>query len=131
MARLPHHSSNYGGARAGAGRPAGGFNRLAQVAIEKANAAPVHPMDFLLGIVADKKASLKDRAGAAQAVLPYIQSKLSISELNITNPLDSMSEADLQLRLEAINQQLLEQAPSVIEGQVIKNTNGSAKHADT
>jgi hypothetical protein len=92
-------SSNLGGARPGAGRKRGGFNRLAKDAIDKANAAPVHPLDFLLLMVADEGLTMKERGAAAQACLPYCQSKLSYSELNVNSVTDGMTNKQIVARL--------------------------------
>lgn len=99
-------SKNLGGARPGAGRPRGGFNRLAKDAIDKANAAPVHPLDFLLSMIADEKLTMKERGAAAQACLPYCQSKLSYSELNVNNVTDGMTNKQIVARIAGNMEQL-------------------------
>ena len=71
MARGPQHSKNWGGRRAGSGggkgRQKGGVNRMTAKAVEMAEAARIHPFTFLLSVISDEQASLRDRLNASAA----------------------------------------------------------------
>jgi hypothetical protein len=118
MVRLKHHSNNYGGRREGSGRKRGGFNRLTKEVIEKALAAPVHPVDFLLSMVANESLSMRERGAAAQSLLPYVATRLSSAEIVVSNEIDGKSDQELRDRLLTVNKQLLELGQHVIDGEL-------------
>lgn len=117
MPREPHHSPNWGGKRPGAGRPRGGFNELTRYALEKAAKATVHPVDFLLNMVGTEKLTMKERGATAQALLPYVASRLSVSEITVTNELENRSEGELVSMLAHAHQELASMGIRVIEHQ--------------
>jgi hypothetical protein len=130
MPRLPHHSSNYGGARPNSGRPKGSINKLTQDVIQKAMDAPVHPVDLLLRMVADKDLPMKERGNAAQALLPYVATRLTAAEINVTNELADKSPEELASRLLSINGQLQELGINIIDGESRRIVNGSGQTDD-
>jgi hypothetical protein len=121
MARGPRHSKNWGGARPNSGGKKTGPNRMTVKAIEMAESAKIHPFTFLLNVVADTKAPMKDRLFASSAALPYCLSKKA-TELVIHNDFDGKSRTELEGRLLSVRQERLELAPAVIEGELV---NGS------
>lgn len=125
MARGPNHSSNWGGKRKGAGNPhgrqKGAVNRMTAKAVEMAEAARVHPFTFLLSVISDEEASLRDRLNASAAALPYCLSKKA-TELVVTNNFEGLPRDELEARLLSVRQERLELSPSVIEGELV---NGS------
>ena len=116
MARQAHHSKNWGGARAGAGGKVGSAHRMTKKAIEMAESAKVHPFQFLLSVVSDESATVKDRLFASSAALPYCLSKKA-TELIVHNDMEGKSNQELRDRLETIHVELLELNP-VIEGEL-------------
>lgn len=119
MPRLPHHSSNYGGARPGSGRPKGTVTRLTERALEMAEKSKIHPFEYLLSIVSNKHAPQKDRINAAQAALPYCLTRLSSAEVNVNHALSDESEQALVNRLLSAQNQLVQLGMSVIESQAV------------
>ena len=121
MARLPHHSKNWGGKRPNSGCRGNntGPNRMTKKAIAMAESANIHPFDYLLTVVADKTAQQRDRLSAAQAALPYCLTRLSSTEVNIKHALSDESEDMLVNRLLSAQNQLVELGLSVIEGEVV------------
>jgi len=95
---------------------------LAKDAIAKAEAAKVHPLDFLLAMVADEDLAMTERVKAAQAVLPYVASRITISEINVTHEIDSLSDEEIVQRLESVSQQLLDAKPpgKLINGSAVR-----------
>jgi hypothetical protein len=85
-------------------------------AIAMAEAADIHPFQFLLSVVADREASTKDRLNAAVAAAPYCLSKRA-TEIHVTNDMDNKSDQELRDRLASIHVELLELNP-VIEGEL-------------
>lgn len=124
MARQPHHSKNWGGARPNSGRPKGSKDRDALTAIQKAAEAEVHPFDYLLSVVADKNAPQKMRVQAATVALPYCQARLSSTEVNIRHELTDESEEMLVSRLLSAQSQLVRLGLSVVESEAV---NGDAR----
>ena len=92
-------------------------------AIEMAEDSDIHPFTFLLSVVADKKASMKDRLFASSAALPYCLSKKA-TEILISNDFEGKSRSELEGRLIAVRQERLQLEPPVIEGEV-RRVNGS------
>jgi hypothetical protein len=123
MARQPHHSRNWGGARPNSGGKKTGPNRMTAVAIQMAEEAEIHPFTYLLSVIADKKASTKDRLNASIAAAPYCLSKRA-TEIHVLNDLEGKSDDELQGRLLTIRRELLELGSPIIEGELV---NGSGK----
>ena len=121
MPRLPHHSSNYGGARPGSGQKKTSTHRLTELALDIVSKSKQHPLEYLLDVMADENNSTKLRADAAQACMPYCMSRLSTTEININRESDNLSDEEIRHRLEAIHHQLLESKP---KGKLI---NGSSR----
>ena len=121
MARQPHHSSNWGGARPNSGGKRNGPNKMTQKAIDMAAEAKIHPFEYLLSVIADKSASTKDRLNASIAAAPYCISKRA-TELVLHNDMDNKSEDELRNRLLTVRQERLELGSDVIEGELV---NGS------
>ena len=128
MARVPgKHSSNWGGSRAGSGRPKGSINRTTERAIEMADQANVHPYQFLLDCIDNPELSLKERANCAAAALPYCQSKLSYSEHNVTSKIEGLSHKEKLLMARATAARIIEHNPD-IDLPRIPLINGAAKN---
>lgn len=72
--------SKRGGARAGAGRPAGGRNRKQAEQIAKATSAGISPLDFLLQLMRDEDQPLAMRSDAAKSAAPYVHARLAAVE---------------------------------------------------
>jgi hypothetical protein len=123
MARQPHHSRNWGGARPNSGGKKTGPNRMTAVAIKMAEEAEIHPFTYLLSVIADKKASTKDRLNASAAALPFCLSKRA-TEVIVHNDMEGKSDEELQGRLLTIRRELLELGSPIIEGELV---NGSGK----
>lgn len=65
----------HGGARPGAGRKAGGANKLSKEAHDKAAASGEMPVEFLLRVMRDEEADEGRRIDCAKAVAPYLHPK--------------------------------------------------------
>lgn len=65
----------HGGARPGAGRKAGGANRLTREAYERAQASGELPLDYLLRVMRDEEADEAKRIDCAKAAAPYLHPK--------------------------------------------------------
>jgi hypothetical protein len=87
-------------------------------AIEMAEAAQIHPFQFLLSVVADREAPLRDRLNASAAALPYCLSKRA-TEIHVVNDIENKSDQELRDRLATIHCELLELNP-VIEGELVQ-----------
>lgn len=72
-----------GGARPGAGRKAGGTNRITKEAVEKAKEGGMLPLDYLLGIMRDEDADEARRIDCAKAAAQYVHPKLSAIDASI------------------------------------------------
>jgi hypothetical protein len=71
-----------GGARPGAGRKAGGANRVTKEAVAEAEKSGIMPLDFLLGIMRDASADESKRIDCAKAAAQYLHPKLNAIDLN-------------------------------------------------
>jgi hypothetical protein len=123
MARGPQHSANWGGRRKGAGnphgRPKGGINRMTGRAVDMAAQARIHPLQFLLNVIDDESASLRDRLNASAAALPYCLSKKA-TELIVHNDLEHKTVPELEGRLASIHRELLEMGSPILEGELVQ-----------
>ncbi len=66
-----------GGAREGAGRKAGGINKVTKEAIESAKEGGILPLDYLLSVMRDVGADESKRIDCAKAAAQYIHPKLT------------------------------------------------------
>jgi hypothetical protein len=126
MPRGPNHSKNWGGARPNSGIKKGarlGPNKMTAKAVEMAESARIHPFAYLLSVIADKKASTRDRLNASAAALPYCLSKKA-TEVIVHNDIEGKSDEELQGRLVTIRRELLEFGTDVIEGELAVNGSG-------
>ena len=65
----------HGGARPGAGRKAGGANRLSKEAHAKAAAEGILPLDYLLQVMRDTLEETTKRIDCAKAAAPYLHAR--------------------------------------------------------
>lgn len=86
-----------GGARPGAGRKKGSPNKHTQEVRAKIEASGMTPLEYMLKVMRDEGAELKDRLTAAQAAAPYVHAKLSAITVSgdPDNPLKTISRVEL------------------------------------
>ena len=77
---------SHGGARAGAGRKAGGTNRFNQWLLERAEASGILPVDYMLGVMRDESLDTRLRIDADNATAPYVYQRLSAISVDLTAP---------------------------------------------
>jgi len=65
-----------GGARDGAGRPAGAATKRTREAAERASEGGLTPLDFMLNILRDEAEAMENRCWAAEKAAPYVHAKL-------------------------------------------------------
>ncbi len=70
-----------GGARPGAGRKAGGVNRVTQEAVKAAKKSGLLPLDYLLSVMRDGDADDGKRIDCAKAAAQYLHPKLNAIDL--------------------------------------------------
>lgn len=70
-----------GGPRPGSGRKKGVANLATQKAKEEANLTGETPLQYMLRVMRDPKATIERRDGMAKAAAPYIHAKLSSVEV--------------------------------------------------
>ncbi len=85
-----------GGKRLGAGRPPGARNRRTiktQAAIE---ASGLTPLDYMIGVMRNKKNDPRTRSDAAHHAAPYVHPKLTATDLavNDAEPVDEEALRD-------------------------------------
>lgn len=66
---------SHGGARPGAGRKAGGPNKLSREAYERAKDSGELPLDYLLRVMRDEATDEAKRIDCAKAAAPYVHPK--------------------------------------------------------
>lgn len=71
-----------GGARPGAGRPKGAETRKTRLIAEAAKAAGLLPLDFMLSVLRDEKATMAMRLDASKAAAQYVHPRLSAVEVS-------------------------------------------------
>lgn len=69
-----------GGKRDGAGRPAGAVTTKTRETAEAAAKAGLTPLEYMLKILRDDDADIKDRMWAAEKAAPYVHAKLASVE---------------------------------------------------
>ncbi len=87
-----------GGIRIGAGRPAGARNRKTvetQAAIEQSG---LTPLEFMIGVMRDKKNDARTRLEAAHHAAPYVHPKLTATDLNV-NAKPELSQEELEAKI--------------------------------
>jgi len=76
-----------GGRRSGAGRPRGSMNARSFLHTKSLKEKfPITPLEYLLSIVNDRKASSARRDAAARAAAPYVHPRLSAIEVRPEEP---------------------------------------------
>lgn len=70
----------HGGKREGAGRKAGSPNKRTTETVEKVKASGLMPLDYMLSVLRDETADMKDRMDAAKSAAPYLHAKLNSIE---------------------------------------------------
>lgn len=83
-----------GGARTGAGRPAGSPNRRSVEVVAEALSAGISPVEYMLTIMRDAEASPKDRAWAAEKSAPYVHPRPAPMERTVSIDLPDTSTAE-------------------------------------
>lgn len=73
----------HGGARAGAGRKVGATTTKTREIADKAAAAGVTPLEYMLGILRDEENPPAMRFEAAKAAAPFVHPKLSSIEAKV------------------------------------------------
>ncbi len=93
MPRQPHHSSNWGGKRPGAGRK---FtpDKYSRDLVKRAHEDGIHPFELLIRVVRDEGAAMKDRMYCAGMLMPYCAQRLQQTEVKVTSELDGLSVAE-------------------------------------
>ena len=76
------NSNGRGGARAGAGRPAGSLSSKTQQLVAQLTADGLSPLEFMLTHMRDVKNPESFRADMAKAAAPYIHPRLSSTEVS-------------------------------------------------
>lgn len=71
-----------GGKRDGAGRPAGAVSEKTREVAEKAISEGLTPLDYMLTILRNEAADVKDRMWAAEKAAPYVHAKLANVDVN-------------------------------------------------
>lgn len=69
-----------GGARPGAGRPAGVPNKRTVEKVAAIEASGLTPLDYMLSVLRDENRAPDDRMDAAKATAPYVHAKLASVE---------------------------------------------------
>lgn len=69
-----------GGKREGAGRKPGVPNKVTAETAEKIKASGLTPLDYMLSILRDESADIKDRMWAAEKAAPFVHAKLASLE---------------------------------------------------
>jgi hypothetical protein len=75
-----------GGVRPGGGRPKGARSKRTVETIERVEASGLTPLDYMLGVLRDRRADAADRFEAAKAAAPYVHAKLVASHTTEGKP---------------------------------------------
>lgn len=73
-------ASKHGGRREGAGRKPGSITKRSREIAEKAAREGMTPLEFMLDMLRDDNADIKDRMWAAEKAAPYVHAKLASVE---------------------------------------------------
>ena len=92
-----------GGARPGAGRKSGAATQKTRQVADKAAAAGVTPLEFMLNRMRDEGAPIADRMEMAKAAAPFIHPKLSSVEAKI--------DGDLRATVRKIERTIVDPVP--------------------
>ena len=94
-----------GGKRDGAGRPAGAVTKKTREIAESAAAVGITPLDFMLNVLRNETADIKDRMWAAEKAAPYVHAKLASVEhkgsLDVTTQTKEQRDAAVAAALRA------------------------------
>ncbi|WP_011579570.1 MULTISPECIES: hypothetical protein [Chelativorans] len=94
-----------GGKREGAGRPAGAVTKRTREIADKAATDGITPLEFMLQVLRNDGADIKDRMWAAEKAAPYVHAKLSSIEhrgdLNVTTRTKEERDAIVEAALRA------------------------------
>lgn len=69
-----------GGKRDGAGRPAGAVTERTREVANAAHAEGITPLEYMLSVLRNEDAEMKDRMWAAEKAAPYVHAKLASVE---------------------------------------------------
>lgn len=69
-----------GGKRDGAGRPAGALTTKTREIAQAASKSGLTPLEYMLNVLRDETADVKDRMWAAEKAAPYVHAKLASVE---------------------------------------------------
>ncbi len=85
-----------GGKRPGAGRPPGSRNKRTDALLAAVEATGITPLDYLLGVMRNKRAGAIARLDAAKAAAPYVHARLASVEVkgDGEHPLEHVVKAD-------------------------------------
>lgn len=107
-----------GGARPGAGRPAGSLTRRNSEVIAKALEGGITPLEYLLGLMRDENADPKERGWAAEKAAPFLHSRPAPMERTVEIELPETSTVDgINAALDRIIQAMGRGELSPAEGQ--------------
>ena len=98
-----------GGKRNGAGRPKGAPNKMTAERREAISASGKDPLNYMIRIMRDERASAERRDDMAKAAAPYVHPKLAAIEYSATienKPPDEMSDAELNAAIAAVDAQI-------------------------
>lgn len=89
-------SNGRGGARKGAGRPAGAATKKTREIADKAASEGLTPLEYMLQIMRDEAEEPRARLNAAISAAPYVHAKLSSVEMHATvsNHEDALDELE-------------------------------------
>jgi hypothetical protein len=74
----------HGGARKGAGRPAGMANRKTREIADKAITEGLTPLEYMLSVMRDETAAPAVRLDAAKSAASYVHPRLSAIDANLS-----------------------------------------------
>src|SRR5690606_5604002 len=98
-------ASGHGGRREGAGRPKGAATKRTREIADKAAQEGLTPLEFMLQMLRDDGADIKDRMWAAEKAAPYVHARLARGEhegdLNVTTRTKEERDAIVEAALRA------------------------------
>jgi hypothetical protein len=99
-AGLKNNSGRNGGPRPNAGRPKGSRNKFSKLQAERAYATGETPLEYMLAVMRNPRASSRRRDEMARAAAPYVHPKLQAILASTSVP-DRMSNAEYAAQVEA------------------------------
>lgn len=98
-------STGHGGKRPGAGRPKGAASKRTSEIANKAAQEGLTPLEFMMQMLRNEEADIKDRMWAAEKAAPYIHARLASVEhkgdLNVTTRTKEERDAIVEAALRA------------------------------